>query len=160
MNEALISTNDTVYIGEKTLEKLFDQQQTINNIEKNINNIENNINISDIIIEKMEYLTNRIKSWIFYAKINNFEDIKKKVKYKYSNSNNTNQNFNQTNNTKNKINFNTNQIINNLEIIKEINININTELDNQIQKLDNIGNNIENNNTNINKLNNRINKIL
>ena len=120
---------ETIKIAESTLENLYYQKNQINSINIDINTIDSNVSISEKILYSMKSFIYRIT----YSKEQNSKE----------------QNSKEQNSKENNI---TNQI-NNLELLKQINLEINKELEIQNKELEYLNNNIDNSQNKINKVN-------
>ena len=140
-------TNNTIEMGKDVLNQLNHQREQIDNMNNHIHNINNNISISRNVLNKMESLSYRVKSYLFGNKVTisnhicNSQDINKLDNY--------DSNFPETDDV--------NILRNNLKNLKNIGLSINAELDEQTELLVNMDNKVYNSNQNLNTLNKRIN---
>jgi hypothetical protein len=130
---------ETIKIAESTLENLYYQKNQINCINKDINTIDSNVSISEQILYSMKSLIYRIT---YHKEDNSKEDNSKEDNSKEDNSKEDNS---KEDNSTNRIN--------NLELLKQINLEINKELEIQNKELENLNDNIDNSQNKINKVN-------
>lgn len=141
-------TNNTIEMGNSVLKELNHQREQIDNMNNSLNNINNNISISKNILNKMESLSCRIRSYLFGNKVTNNHQLQNSSTFNITN--NHNGNISETDEC--------DVLRNKLQELKNIGLTINDELDEQTALLDNIGNCTNNSHTNLSKLNTRINK--
>ena len=146
--ESVDISYETLDKAEKTLHSLVEQNDKIDNIRKHIDNSEYNLNISEILLNKMSSLGNRIKYYIFDLEEEDKEDsseIKNNIL-----TNNGNKIYS-AHDCESEI------LLKNLKNIKNINCNIGNILYDQNIELKKIKNDISNLNLNINRINHNIN---
>ena len=146
--ESVDISYETLDKAEKTLNSLAEQNDKIDNIRKYIDNSEYNLNISEILLNKMSSLGNRIKYYIFSSEEN-------AEKEESSDRNNLLTHY--ENKTYSKPKCESEILLKNLKNIKNINCNIGNILDDQNVELKKIGDDISNLNLNINRINDNIN---
>ena len=151
-NELLQISEETKNDSIKTLEELNDQKTILNNLNQQINHIDKLIIKSNRVINTMKSITSNLFNKIFTSdKTNKQNNTQVDIQNNYIKSENIS----------NKINNDTlDIIINNIQVIKELNLNIGEELDEQNELLDNITKNTELSNINIKKTEKDIDSLL
>ena len=140
---------ETIKIAESTLENLYYQKNQINSINIDINTIDSNVSISEKILYSMKSFIYRIT---YSKEQNSKEQNSKEQNSKEQNSKEPNSKEPNSKEPNSKENNITNQI-NNLELLKQINLEINKELEIQNKELEYLNNNIDNSQNKINKVN-------
>ena len=160
-NELLKISEETKNGSITTLEELNDQKTILNNLNQQINHIDKLIIKSNRVINTMKSITSHLFSKLF-KNDKTQETINKEINDITNNTKNTDCYENNKNNSiSNKINNDTlDIIINNIQVIKEINLNISDELDEQNELLDNITKNTELSNINLKHTEKNINSLL
>ena len=152
--------NNTIANGIATLIKLEEQGEKLRRVETNINHIDDTLNYSDFIVKTMESLYSNVKKnlgYLFYR--NNNHDT---IDNDNIDANNGNIDTELIDNIKDNIIDKRNNdkcLISQLSLIKEININIGQELDNQNEIISNLNQNTDSTNNLVNNLNSRIKKL-
>jgi len=151
-NELLKISEETKNDSIKTLEELNDQKTILNNLNQQINHIDKLIIKSNRVINTMKSITSNLFNKIFTSdKTNKQNNTQVDIQNNYIKSENIS----------NKINNDTlDIIINNIQVIKELNLNIGEELDEQNELLDNITKKAELSNINIKKTEKNIDLLL
>lgn len=135
-------TYETLEKAEKTIENLHYQGEKIDNIKKNLENIDHNLNVSEILVNKMLSIKNRVKYYIYGEnKIQTTPDIIQKK---------------EINKTISKSNSEIDILLNNLKNIRGINYEIGNVLTEQTDDLTQIDENISKYDINIKNLNDNI----
>jgi len=160
-----INTEDTIVKGITTLNKLEEQGDKLRRAENSINNIDNTLKYSDYVVKTMESLYSNIKKNLGYLFLKNKDNEQVIL-------NNDNSDMNPVNiantdtelkdNIKDNIKDyrnNDSRLLNQLSLIKEININIGQELDIQNEIISNLNQNTDSTNNLVNNLNSRIKKL-
>ena len=151
-NELLKISEETKNDSIKTLEELNDQKTILNNLNQQINHIDKLIIKSNRVINTMKSITSNLFNKIFTSDKTNIKD---------NTQMNIQDNYIKSENISNKINNDTlDIIINNIQVIKELNLNIGEELDEQNELLDNITKKAELSNINIKKTEKNIDLLL
>ena len=154
------NTEDTIAKGIATLNKLEEQGDKLKRAENSINNIDNTLKYSDYVVKTMESLYSNVKKnlgYLFYR--NNNNDIPENDNSDANSVNIGNIDTELLDNIKDTIKDKRNNdscLISQLSLIKEININIGQELDNQNELITNLNQNTDANNNLVNNLNSRI----
>ena len=151
-NELLKISEETKNGSITTLEELNDQKTILNNLNQQINHIDKLIIKSNRVINTMKSITSNLFNKIFTSdKTNKQNNTQVDIQNNYIKSENIS----------NKINNDTlDIIINNIQVIKELNLNIGEELDEQNELLDNITKKAELSNINIKKTEKNIDLLL
>ena len=155
------NTEDTIAKGIATLNKLEEQGEKLKRAENSINNIDNTLKYSDYVVKTMESLYSNVKKnlgYLFYSNNNNNNDIPENDNSDANSVNIGNIDTELKDTIKDKRN-NDSCLINQLSLIKEININIGQELDNQNEIISNLNQNTDSTNNLVNNLNLRIKKL-
>ena len=119
-NELLKISEETKNDSIKTLEELNDQKTILNNLNQQINHIDKLIIKSNRVINTMKSITSNLVNKIFTSDKTNIKD---------NTQMNIQDNYIKSENISNKINNDTlDIIINNIQVIKELNLNIGEEL--------------------------------
>jgi len=135
-------TYETLEKAEKTIENLHYQGEKIDNIKKSLENIDHNLNVSEILVNKMLSVKNRVKYYIYGEnKIQPKPDIIQQKKI---------------NKTISKSNSEIDILLNNLKNIRGINYEIGNVLTEQTDDLTQIDENISKYDINIKNLNDNI----
>ena len=154
-------TQEIIDKGVASLTKLEEQGTKLKNVENKLDNINNNLNFSNNLVKTMESLCLNIKNNIF-----NLFSRDSKIGNKEKPENNVididKDYLNYKSNEELKIKekkVNNSDLEKQLSLIKQININIGSELDNQNQILGNLESTTDNSNIVIKDLNTRIKKL-
>ena len=152
--------NNTIAKGIATLYKLEEQGEKLRRVETNINHIDDTLNYSDYVVKTMESLYSNVKKnlgYLFYR--NNNNDTIDNDNSDSNSVNTGNINTELLDNIKDNIIDKRNNdkcLISQLSLIKEININIGQELDNQNEIISNLNRNADSTSNLVNNLNSRI----
>ena len=149
--------NNTIAEGIATLIKLEEQGEKLRRVETNINRIDETLSYSDYVVKTMESLYSNIKKNLGYLFLKDNEQV-------ILNNDTTPVNIDtelQDNIKDNIIDKRNNDscLISQLSLIREININIGQELDNQNEIISNLNRNADSTSNLVNNLNLRIKKL-
>lgn len=154
-------TQEIIDKGVASLTKLEEQGTKLKNVENKLDNINNYLDFSNNLVKTMESLCLNIKNNIFYL-FSRDSQIEKNEKLENNVIDIDKDNLNYKSSEELKIKekkVNNSDLENQLLLIKQININIGCELDNQNQILRNLESTTDNSNLVIKDLNTRIKKL-